>query len=1004
MSLTDSQLKAIESDGNILVSAGAGSGKTTVLTNRVIDKIIHKNIDISDFLIVTFTNAAAKEMRTRIKSALIKNKLDYLVNKVDSAHIETFDAFSLYVVKKYGYLIGLPFTINNVPDDVIQVKKYNIIKEIFDEYYREKNPLFFELINTYCIKDDSNLMDFVYKFYSVYNAKDNKEEYLSTYVNKYLKTEDLVKKPDEYFRLIKKDLSNLNDLINSLSTQNLRDKFNEYYKPVFNANTYEELCLAFNSLDKAPRTINAEPMDGYLKDQIRKFKNYYINDYLSFNKETYLNQDIPNEQKFIPFIIEIIKKLSVRLNEFERSTGYFTFSDVANYAYYLVKNFSVVRTELKQKIKLIFIDEYQDTNDLQNNFIDLISDNNVFAVGDVKQSIYLFRNANPQHFTNLYETYKHENKVIDMNENFRSRKEVVNKVNEIFNPIMTLKFGGAEYRVSHNLIAKNDAYEKDGKIEGQHGIVAQYFDKKFNIDDVILDIKKRIASHQLIYDREEKCVREVTFKDFAILSPVSTKFITYEKAFQNANLPITAVYDETLFDDNSVLVMLSLLNAIKLLEKDNRDQNDETNLKHAYISIVRSFLFNYDDSKIFNLVNNNAYKVDPIYIKLVDFARAHQNSLLEEIYLDLVKDFDFIGGSSNLLNPLNSIEKINLFFERIKIMDDLNYTLDDFISYLADLNTLKITMESRHDEESNNTITLTTIHKSKGLQYKIVYLVDLKNTGKTDSEKCLFDKDYGCWLQSFAFPSTISIEKYIDSFNDSNRKREEKMRFLYVALTRTEDTCILCLEKDAKEITKAVENCNCLFDYLKASKVVFEENSYAKMEFIPSIDSAIPQKQNQAVRFDELNLDLTKSIIKDNASKDLNLDVDVSKLNYGTHMHLLMEEVDFINKDTSFIKDETERNRINKVLSNSLFSKINEAKIFKEYQFIDEKNAKNGVIDLLLIYQDKAVIVDYKLKHIEDEAYKKQLEVYKNFVESKFKLSSSCYLLSLIDDEVKEVF
>ena len=135
MALTDAQRNAIKSSGNLIVSAGAGSGKTTVLTARVIDKIINEHVDISEFLIVTFTNAAAKQMREKIKGALLENDLDNLVNKVDSAHIETFDAFALYVVKKYGYLIGLPSTINNVPADVIQVKTHNIINDIFNRLY-----------------------------------------------------------------------------------------------------------------------------------------------------------------------------------------------------------------------------------------------------------------------------------------------------------------------------------------------------------------------------------------------------------------------------------------------------------------------------------------------------------------------------------------------------------------------------------------------------------------------------------------------------------------------------------------------------------------------------------------------------------------------------------------------------------------------------------------------------------------------------------------------------
>src|SRR5574344_871494 len=448
MALTDAQKAAVLSNGNVIVSAGAGSGKTTVLTARVIDKIINNHVDISEFLIVTFTNAAAKQMRDKIKVALLNKNLSNLVNKVDSAHIETFDAFALYVVKKYGYLLGLPLTINNVPTDVIQVKTYNIINDIFNRYYESKDPVFLELINTYCIKDDKDLATFVYNFHDVYAKQENKKEYLETYYDKYLTDEIAKAKVVEYFDNLKLLRDRIRLDISQFKEQRFKDAYQEYYGNVLTAENFHELKNAFNDLERAPSLLNASDEDNFLKSEIKSICKNFKDKYLSFNEDVYLNIDIKNEQKFIPFILNIVKELDERLFNFEVSTGYFTFAEVASFASKLVKDFPNVREEIKKRIKLIFMDEYTDTNDLQNDFINLISNNNVFVVGDVKQSIYLFRNANPSLFSNLYESYKKSNQAIDMNENFRSRKEVVNKVNEIFNPIMTLKFGGADYRVS----------------------------------------------------------------------------------------------------------------------------------------------------------------------------------------------------------------------------------------------------------------------------------------------------------------------------------------------------------------------------------------------------------------------------------------------------------------------------------------------------------------------------------------------------------------------------
>jgi len=1008
MALTEAQKKAIESSGNVIVSAGAGSGKTTVLTTRVIDKIINDHVDISQFLIVTFTNAAAKQMREKIKSALLKNHLDSLVNNVDSAHIETFDAFALYVVKKYGYLIGLPSTINNVPADVIQVKTHNIINDIFNRLYIEKNDIFLDLVKTYCFKKDEILADFVYQTYLVYSTTDDKEEYIKTYAIKHLTDEVAKDKVKNYFGFIKGELNEIKLSISCLSKEEYRNTFFEYYKGVLNSTNFHDLKLSFADLGNAPRTSNKDEDDAKIKEKLKKIRGDFNKKYLSFDEDNYYKYDVKNAQKYIPFVLNVVKELDERLFAFEKATGYFTFNEVALFASKLVREFSVVREEIKRSIKLIFIDEYQDTNNLQNDFINLISNNNVFVVGDVKQSIYLFRNANPKLFSNLYEEYKKENKAIDMNSNFRSRKEVVNKVNEVFNNIMTSKFGGAEYRVSHQLKAENARYENEGALVGQHGVVAEYYDdktNKFTIDMVIDDIKKRIASHQKVYDRDENVIRDVTFKDFAILSYAGTSFMKYERAFRLANLPITAVYDEHLFDDNSILVMLSLLRAIKLLSHDGKLSNQEKiELKHSYVSIVRSFLYGFDDNKIYDEIINHTYRNDEVFQKLKFFAINHKDSLLEEIYLDLVNDFDLVYKSSSLLNPINAVEKINLFYERIKIMDNLNYNLDDFINYLEDLSTLNITMDSRHDEESSNSITMTTIHKSKGLQYKIVYLIELPHKPKPDYCDFVCDKELGCWLPGFAFNSTIPLEKVLLDFKNDTRFLEEKMRFLYVALTRTEDTCVMFLPLKKKPGRKEVTECLTLYDFIDASGVVFEENEYSKIDLFSSVNQVIPNIESKGIIFDRLDLDLTKSFIKENASKDLDLDVDVNKLNYGTHMHLLMEEVDFKTKNTSFIKDEIERKRIEKVLYSPLFSTVEEARIYKEYQFIDVSNAKNGVIDLLLIYKDRAVVVDYKLRHIDDEAYKNQLKVYKDFVEDKFKLNCRCYLLSLIDDVIKEVY
>ena len=139
------------------------------------------------------------------------------------------------------------------------------------------------------------------------------------------------------------------------------------------------------------------------------------------------------------------------------------------------------------------------------------------------------------------------------------------------------------------------------------------------------------------------------------------------------------------------------------------------------------------------------------------------------------------------------------------------------------------------------------------------------------------------------------------------------------------------------------------------------------------------------------------------ASKDVDEESDESTLNYGTHLHALLEIISFINPNYDFIKDRRERKLVEGVVELVNKFDINDAQIFKEYQFVDEKRNKRGIIDLLLVYKDKAIVIDYKLKDIQDEEYKKQLSIYKEFVEDAFKVKTNCYLLSIIDQNIKEL-
>ncbi|MFA6852520.1 MAG: UvrD-helicase domain-containing protein, partial [Bacilli bacterium] len=172
------QLEAIRTIGsNVLVSAGAGSGKTAVLTERIF-QIIKSGHSLSRFLVLTFTNAAAGEMKTRLRDKLLADsQTNNLATEIEAAHIETFDAFSLYLVKKYCSRLCISSDINIMEPSLLKIQKLKIIDQVFNEYYESRNPLFVEMINAFCLKSDQSLKSFLEQIINLSNLKINKSAF-----------------------------------------------------------------------------------------------------------------------------------------------------------------------------------------------------------------------------------------------------------------------------------------------------------------------------------------------------------------------------------------------------------------------------------------------------------------------------------------------------------------------------------------------------------------------------------------------------------------------------------------------------------------------------------------------------------------------------------------------------------------------------------------------------------------------------------------------------------
>lgn len=1013
MGRTKDQLKAISSKGNVIVSAGAGSGKTSVLTERVFTNIIN-GIKLDELLILTFTNNAANEMKERIKDALAKNENTMsLVPFVDSANICTFDSYFLYLVKKYSSKLNISPDIKIVPDDVIKIKKIEVLQGLFEKYADIEDERFIKLINNYSQKDVDNLTKFIMKIDDIVSQKENKYEFINSYYDNFLSNEVFEKFKNNVINNFFKDtLKELESILLRYEELAGCKKILENIQPMianpnidfFTEQDFESLFL---------KQVRSQIEDENEKERVQYLYKTCLKDVIkALDYKNFIAVDLKNNQELMPFVMNIVKELEIELDKYKTNKQSYTFNDIALMAENILRNNNDIRLEIKNKLKLIMIDEYQDTSKFQEEFINLIADDNVFVVGDVKQSIYGFRNANPQQFIDKYELYKdnlNNHQKIDMNENFRSRHEVNDQINDIFSQIMTLKYGGADYINGHIIKSGNDLYDKYGKTKNIHGITKiDYIEKEEDQDELIIhDIKSRIDNKMQVFDKETNTLRDVTYKDFTILASKKTKFEDIEQKFFKSGIPINAIYDENIISDDSIVV---LINILKFINECFKSKPNYQILKHTFFSIARSFLFEYDDQKLYELSLDNKYKNDEKYLSLRRFSFKNKGLLIQEIYLNVLNEFNFVDKLSLLGEAISKIKFNKIFYERTKIMDDLGFELEDFILFLEKLSDLDIKMQIKKNSSGANAVTLTSIHQSKGLEYPIVYLSHLYDKGKGDdsfSTYFVHDK-FGFYLPSLYNCKNQSLHKifaeaYIEKDNVS-----EKIRLLYVALTRAKEEAIILFrhkENNNGDLISCsnIEKAKYLGHILECYNGKFKESEYLHLN--TNLDN-YNTKENiiceQTLEIKKLNYEFKETKIV-RASKELKPKTSSFILHKGTHMHLLMETLDFKNPNLMLIDNLEEREMIKNVLNNSLFKNIKDATIYKEYEYHDNELNYTGIIDLMLEYEDHIDIIDYKLKNIDDLAYNNQLNQYRNYIFKTFKKKVYCYLLSLSDNSVREI-
>ena len=532
--------------------------------------------------------------------------------------------------------------------------------------------------------------------------------------------------------------------------------------------------------------------------------------------------------------------------------------------------------------------------------------------------------------------------------------------------------------------------------------------------------KKKIKDKYQVLDDEVQ--RDITFKDCCILMDRTSSFDTYKKVFDYLQIPLNIYKDEDILFTDEVCLINNILGLI--INIKNKLNNVDTNF--YYTSIARSYLYNLDDNIIYNNLINKQLTTTEIYQKCLEISKNIDSMSNTEIIETIIKDFNFYDKMISKGNIIYRSIILNNLLEKAQSLNDVGMNIYDMKEFFENLMENSEVIKLPAIISDSNSVTITNIHKSKGLEYKICYfsgfhkefnLMDVK-------DKILYNEKYGLIMPSYneGFSNT-----FINTiFKEDNLRNEisEKIRLLYVALTRAKEKMIIVTSLDSDKIyvtnnEKVIDDLdrmkyksfkdilNSVYEYIEkyiTNVNIPEINDDYKISKNINLDGLI--NTNETITVEEKEFQ-TSPLEEKHFSKEtskLITEEEKNNMNFGTEMHYMLENTNLKNPDYTLLNP-IEKSILENLLKNDIFKNINNAEIYQEYEFIDdnETSEKTGVIDLMLEYNDHIDIIDYKLKNIADNAYKKQLNGYKEYIKNKTHKQVDTYLYSLLDRTLTKI-
>lgn len=896
---TEDQLKAITTRGcNLLVAAAAGSGKTAVLVERIIRIITNENnpVDIDRLLVVTFTSAAAAEMRERIAAAISKalevnpnsKVLQRQLTLLSRANITTMHSFCLDVIKNYYHVIDLDPTFRIADETENTLLKLEVINDMFEDYYESENIEFRNLIEAYSgSRDDQRLKDIILDLYRFSMSGpwpekwlvNNAEEFNIETIEELNKTiwinilkETISIEVTGYIKMLEKAVGIIRDTegLEPYEETFLEDL--DMFKKVEESLTLgiRELYTSINSIsfsrlksvkkDKVSDEENLEIVKS-IRDSIKKKISKLIEDSFSMTIEDALN-GIKNSYPYMKMISHLTLDFINRFKEKKRERNILDFNDLEHLCLKILIesdednniNPSSVANGFREYFDEVLVDEYQDSNNVQEAIIDLVSrktleNPNVFMVGDVKQSIYRFRQAKPELFLDKYNKYSLEdsevNRKIQLYKNFRSREEVISGVNYIFKEVMSKTVGELEYNDDEalNLGASYKENNDDntiiaGPIElhilDKSGEYTNQIEEEYEGDNLVeeeedidsIGLEARIVARRIkellnpesntgkifkVLDKETGEYRPLKYKDIVILLRATRNWSEiFLEEIGSEGIPVYADTGTGYFETIEIRTMMSLLKVI-----DNPMQDV------PMISVLRSPLVSFSAEELGDIrlldkekyfyeiikgVSDNIYDVNE---ELKNKCKVFINNLgkwrnksiytpIDEFIWYLYMDTAYYGYVGAMPNGKLRQANLKILFQRARQFEKTSFKgLFNFINFINKLRNSSGDMGSAKVlGENEDVVRIMSIHKSKGLEFPVVFTCGFgKQFNLMDLNKSiLYHDDLGFG------PDYVDLERrnsYSTLAKEAIKKKilfetlSEEMRILYVAFTRAKEKLII---------------------------------------------------------------------------------------------------------------------------------------------------------------------------------------------------------------------